>query len=99
MRTVLLGLSAFIVSCQCGGYNPCDTVHCKTGFTCDVKSGLCREGAAAGGGSAAAGGGSGGGSEASGGGAAAAGGGMSSGGGGDGCSCPPNLWCVSGTCV
>src|SRR4051812_47338285 len=95
MRRALVSFSVFFASCQCGGYNPCGLVHCKAGFTCDVKSGLCREDAS-GGGAGAVGGGAGGGSQGTGGGAV--GGGMSSGGGGDGCNCSGNTpYCLSGT--
>jgi hypothetical protein len=97
MRSALVGLTAIIASaCQCGGYNPCDTVHCKVGFTCDVKTGLCRQDASGGGTGNDVGGGGGGGGAATGGGAV--GGGMSSGGGGDACNCSGNTpYCLSGT--
>jgi hypothetical protein len=99
MRSALVGLTAIIASaCQCGGYNLCDSVHCKTGFTCDVKTGLCRQDASGGGTGNDVGGGGGGGGAATGGGAV--GGGMSSGGGGEVCNCSGNTpYCVNGTCV
>jgi hypothetical protein len=83
-------LALFMVSCQCGG-GLCDAVKCKTGFTCDPMSGVCKEdhagGGSGGGGAASSGGGtasSGGGTASSGGGTASSGGGTASSGGGNG---------------
>jgi hypothetical protein len=70
-----------MASCQCGGVDYCAAVTCHAGFTCDPKSGICKQDHSGGGG-----GDVGGGTASSGGGTASSGGGN---GGGGATTCEP----------